>query len=95
MKHCEVERLDATRIWWVPAVRAPMRDWPGMPGCRAGARFLIEEYSCRPARDDYPVFESRADCLRWIMAHRMTLVHTAPGADVAPVRLAHWLLGLA
>lgn len=94
MNHAEAERLDARRTWWVPAVRAPRRDWPGMPGCRSGARFLIDEDNCRPARSHYPVFESRGACLQWIMAHRAELVRTAPGVPVTPVSLQRWLLGL-
>jgi len=74
---------------------APVRDWPGAPGCRRGARFLIDETSLRPARDNYPLFESRGECLRWIMTHRIELVRTAPDTEVAPVDLARWLLGLA
>jgi len=86
--------LDPTRPHWVPAVVAPARNWPGMPGCRRGARFLIGE-NLRPAREGYPTFESRAECLRWIMAHRAELTRTAPGTPVVPVELARWLLGLA
>ncbi len=95
MQAADVDLLDGARIYWVPAVRAPMRDWTGAPGCRRGARFLIDEASLRPARDNYPLFESRGECLRWIMAHRTELVRTAPDAEVAPVDLARWLLGLA
>lgn len=94
MRHVDVEALDWTRNYWVPSVAAPARDWAGSPGCRLGARFLIEEETCRPARDGYPLFESRGECLQWIMAHRMQLAHTAPSADVVPVDLARWLLGL-
>ena len=94
MNRADVETLDATKTWWVPSVTAPARDWPGAPGCRRGARFLIDEGSFRPARDNYPLFESRAACLEWIMAHRAELTRTAPGAAVAPVDLARWLLGL-
>lgn len=90
----DVETLDGARTWWVPAVVAPARDWAGAPGCRRGARFLIDEHSRRPARDNYPLFESRGDCLRWILANRPQLVRTAPGANVQPVSLARWLLGL-
>jgi len=110
MRRADVDRLDASRTWWVPAVRAPHRDWPGAPGCRRGARFLIDEGSLRPARDNggappspgrrdggptIPCFESRAGCLEWIMAHRAELTRTAPEAAVAPADLAKWLLGLA
>ncbi len=95
MRHANVEALDATVRWWVPAVVAPRRDWPGAPGCRRGARFLIDEDECRPARDNYACFASRAACLEWIMTHRAELNRTAPDATVAPADLARWLLGLA
>lgn len=95
MHHADVETLDATVTWWVPAVTAPSRDWAGAPGCRRGARFLIDERNCRPARDNYPCFPTRTACLEWIMAHRAFLVRTAPDAPVVPVSLARWLLGLA
>ena len=95
MHHAEVDLLDSSKTYWVPAVRAPQRNWAGSPGCRRGARFLIEEETCRPSRDNYPVFESRGECLQWILAHRVHLVRTAPGAAVAPASLAHWMLGLA
>jgi hypothetical protein len=65
-----------------------------MPGCRRGARFLISARDLRPARADYPAFDTRAECLRWIMEHRADLVHNAPGAPVKPVELAQWMLGL-
>ena len=95
MRHSDVETLDASRIWWVPSVRAPARDWAGAPGCRRGARFLIDAHSRRPARENYPCFDNRGSCLEWIMAHRAELARTAPDAAVAPVDLAKWLLGLA
>ena len=95
MHHKLVETLDASKTWWVPSVCAPARDWPGAPGCRRGARFLIDEASFRPARDNYACFPSRGSCLEWIMAHRAELTRTAPDAAVAPVSLAKWLLGLA
>ena len=95
MRRADVEALDSSRTWWVPAVTAPTRDWDGAPGCRRGARFLIDEESFLPARDNYPCFDSRAGCLEWIMAHSAELTRTAPGAPVAPAELARWLLGLA
>ena len=95
MRTADVDQLDSARTWWVPAVRAPVRDWPGAPGCRMGARFLIDEQSYRPGRDNFPTFGSRGECLEWIMAHRVDLRRTAPDAPVQPVSLAHWLLGLA
>jgi hypothetical protein len=95
LNHAEVETLDSSKTWWVPSVTAPARDWPGAPGCRRGARFLIDGASFHPARDNYPCFDSRGSCLEWIMAHRAELARTAPGAAVAPADLARWLLGLA
>jgi hypothetical protein len=95
MHHSEVDALDASKTWWVPSVRAPARDWLGAPGCRRGARFLIDEASFRPSRDNYPCFASRGSCLEWIMAHRAEIARTAPDTEVAPVSLAKWLLGLA
>ncbi|MGZ8281715.1 MAG: hypothetical protein ACXWUN_02040 [Allosphingosinicella sp.] len=86
--------LNPTRPHWVPSVVAPERDWSGMPGCRRGARFLIDRNNCRPARAGFPVFESRAECLRWIMAHRTELARNAPRAAIVPVDLARWMLGL-
>lgn len=90
-----MEELDPTRPHWVPAVVAPTRDWRGMPGCRRGSRFLISERELRPAFSDFPAFDSRAECLRWIMAHRAELARNAPDTPVAPVDLARWMLGLA
>jgi hypothetical protein len=55
MLAADIDTLDAALTWWVPAVRAPRRDWAGAPGCRRGARFLIDEQSCRPARDHFSV----------------------------------------
>lgn len=94
MHRSDIDLLDARKTYWVPAVVAPARNWPGAPGCRRGARFLIDESSLRPARDNYPLFENRGTCLEWIMRHRRTLAETAPGTDVAAVDLARWLLGL-
>ena len=87
--------LDPTRQHWVPAVVSPQRDWAGKPGCRRGARFLIGEDEFKPASDHIPTFESRAECLRWIMLHRIELARNVPGAPVVPVDLARWMLGLA
>ena len=42
MHRSEIDSLDPTRPYWVPAVVAPHRDWAGAPGCRSGARFLID-----------------------------------------------------
>ena len=90
-----MKELDPTRPHWVPSVVAPRRDWDGKPGCRRGGRFLIDERELRPGSDHFPTFDSRADCLRWIMAHRIQLARNAPDAAVVPVELARWMLGLA
>lgn len=89
-----LEGLDSRRSYWAPAVIAPERDWSAMPGCRRGARSLVHEFSCRPSRDSFACFESRAECLQWIMAHRADLTRSLPGAQVRPVNLARWMLGL-
>lgn len=88
------QALDPARCWWVPAVRAPCRDWRGRPGCRKGARYLINATSFAAATDGYPVFASRAECLQWIMRHRNALAQGAPDARVEAVDLARWMLGL-
>lgn len=89
------DMLDPRHQHWSPAVVAPRRDWEGRPGCRRGARFLISARDYRPGFADYPAFDTRAECLRWIMAHRAELQRGAPGAPVVPVDLARWMLGLA
>jgi len=86
--------LEPGRSYWVPAVVAPCRDWPGKPGCRKGARFLISASSFGPGSSDYPLFERRSDCLQWIMRHRLELARHAPDAQIAAVDLARWMLGL-
>ena len=48
----------------------------------------------RPTREHYPLFGSRGDCLQWIMVHRTVLTRILPGAQVRPVNLARWMLGL-
>ena len=90
----DLDGLDPSRVYWVPAVSAPQRDWPGVPGCRRGARFLIDADTCCPSRGNYPLFDTRGHCLEWIMSHRAELTRTAPGGRVAPVDLASWMLGL-
>ncbi|MEA3041265.1 MAG: hypothetical protein QOC65_754 [Sphingomonadales bacterium] len=95
MHRCDVDQLDPTRTYWVPAVVSPRRDWEGAPGCRRGARFMVDTKTLRPTRDEFNSFDSRAQCLRWIMAHRAELARNAPGASVVPVDLAQWIVGLA
>jgi len=94
MNRAEVETLDATRIWWVPSVTAPARDWAGAPGCRRGARFLIDPDTLRASRDAFGPFDSELGCLHWIMRHRADLNRMLPGARIRAVPLARWLLGL-
>ena len=73
------EELDPALCWWVPAVTAPCRDWPGHPGCRKGARYLVSAATYRAAHQDYPVFSSRADCLQWIM--KLGVILHPPGGQ--------------
>ena len=94
MQRCEVDGLDPTRSYWVPAVVAPQRDWAGAPGCRRGARFLIDGRTFRPSRGDFEAFDSRQSCLRWIMRNRTRLNRTLAGVTVRVVPLDRWLLGL-
>ena len=96
MQRSDLDRLDPGRVHWVPAVVAPHRDGAGAPGCRRGARFVVDLETLRPARGGGSgTFESRAECLRWIMVHRAELARTAPDAAVVPVDLAQWMLGMA
>ncbi|RST30852.1 hypothetical protein HMF7854_08370 [Sphingomonas ginkgonis] len=89
-----VDRLDPTHVYWVAAVTAPCRDWSGAPGCRKGARYLVDPDDGSTSRQARLVFDSRAGCLEWMMAHRSELVRDLPGASVVPVNYARWLLGL-
>jgi hypothetical protein len=89
----DLASLHPGRCYWVPAVSAPVRNWAGAPGCRRGARFLLDQAG-HPARRGFPAFESRAECLRWIMAHRLDISDHAPDAPVTAARLDAWMLGL-
>jgi hypothetical protein len=91
---CGLNGLDPARTWWVAAVVAPARDWAGAPGCRKGARFVVSRQTLRPGHDAFTAFDSRGECLRWILAHRAELERKAPGAAVVPADLARWMLGL-
>lgn len=95
MLRSEVDRLDPRLGHWAVAVESPMRDWSAAPGCRAHARFLVDGDRLAPSTSSFERFDSRADCLQWIMAHRRELNASMPGATVRPVKLASWLLGLA
>ena len=94
MRRCEVDRLDPARTYWVPAVVSPVRNWPGSPGCRKGARFLVDRRTLRPSRDEFETFDSEFACLGWILSHRSQLSRRLYGADVRAVPLDRWLLGL-
>jgi hypothetical protein len=94
MHRSEVDALDPHRPHWVAAVEAPRRDWVAARGCRPHARFLVDEETLAPSRQSFARFDSRADCLVWIMAHRRELSAHMPGAKIHPVPLASWLLGL-
>lgn len=94
MRRCEVDGLDSRRRYWVPAVVAPQRDWPGAPGCRRGARFLVDPLTLHATRDEFEPFDSQSSCLEWIMRNRIELNRTLPGARVRAVALNRWLLGL-
>lgn len=94
MRRCDVDSLDRSRGHWVPAVVSPCRDWAGAPGCRKGARFMVDCETLRASRDAFAPFDSRLACLDWIIAHRFDLNRQLPGATVRAVALDRWLLGL-
>lgn len=94
MRRSDVEGLDPGRTYWVPALVSPDRDWAGAPGCRKGARFMVDPRTLRPSRDEFEAFDSRLGCLSWILRHRDRLNRTLPGARVIAVPLDRWLLGL-
>ena len=94
MRRREVDRLDPARTYWVPAVVAPRRDWAGAPGCRRGARFLIDRNTLRPSRDEFETFDSELACLGWILRHRTQLNRILAGVRIRAVPLDRWLLGL-
>jgi hypothetical protein len=94
MHRHEVDRLDSTRTYWVPAVVSPSRNWPGAPGCTRGARFMVHSETLRASRDQFDTFDSELSCLQWIMRNRLQLNQSLPGASIRAVRLDQWLLGL-
>jgi hypothetical protein len=94
MHRCDLEGLDSTRTYWVPAVVSPHRDWAGAPGCRRGARFMVDGRTFRPSRDAFETFDSELSCLSWIMRHRSALNRTMAGVRIRAVPLDRWLLGL-
>ena len=94
MRLCDVDHLDPTRAYWIPAVVSPMRDWGHMPGAHRGSRFIVNSRTFEPSRDEFDTFDSELSCLEWIMRHRPQLNRNFPGAEVKAVRLDLWLLGL-
>ncbi|HEX8469332.1 MAG TPA: hypothetical protein VF620_16170 [Allosphingosinicella sp.] len=94
MQRSEIEGLESGRTYWVPAVVSPMRNWSGAPGCRKGARFLVDGRTFRPTRDEFETFDSEFACLGWIMRHRSRLNRTLCGVTISAVPLDRWLLGL-
>ncbi|WP_265563851.1 hypothetical protein [Sphingomicrobium arenosum] len=94
MHRSEIDSLHAGQAHWVPCVRAPRRDWEAMPGCHKEARYLVDRRTMRPSRERFPTFDSRAECLSWIMRHRSELNASMPDAPIRAVRLDMWLLGL-
>ena len=94
MRLRDVDRLDSTRTYWVPTVVSPERDWPGVPGCRRGARFMVDSRTLRASREEFEAFDSQLSCLNWIMKNRARLNLTLPGARIRAVPLDRWLLGL-
>jgi hypothetical protein len=94
MRRCEIDGLNPSRTYWVPAVVAPRRNWPGAPGCRRGARFLVDGRTFRPSREEFEPFDSEFACLGWIMRHRARLNVTLCGVRIKAVPLDRWLLGL-
>lgn len=94
MNRRDVDGLDPTRTYWVPAVVSPKRDWAAAPGCRRGARFMVDGRTFRPSREEFETFDSELSCLSWIMRHRARLNRALPGARIRAVPLDLWLLGL-
>ncbi|TPG61170.1 hypothetical protein EAH89_01000 [Roseomonas nepalensis] len=94
MRRRDVDGLDPSRAYWVPAVVSPERNWAGAPGCRRGARYMVNSLTLRPSRDEFVPFDSEFSCLRWIMQNRADLNRTLPGARIRAVPLDRWLLGL-
>ena len=90
----DVERLDPTRTYWVPAVVSPHRNWAAVPGCRKGARYMVDRETLRATRNEFGTFDSELSCLHWILQNRARLNRMLPGAAVRAVKLDRWLLGL-
>jgi hypothetical protein len=94
MHRRDVDLLDPARSYWVPAVVSPERNWPGAPGCRKGARYLVNCLTLQVSRDEFEAFDSELSCLRWIMLNRAQLNRHLPGARIRAVPLDRWMLGM-
>lgn len=94
MHRRDVDQLDPNQPYWVPAVVSPQRNWVGAPGCRKGARYIVNCLTLRASRDEFEPFDSELSCLRWIMHNRMHLNRLLPGARIRAVPLNRWMLGL-
>ena len=94
MRRCNVDRLAANQIYWIPVVVSPERDWAGAPGCRRGGRYIVNRETLRASRDEFETFDSKLTCLNWIMENRAQLSRALPGATIRVVRLDRWLLGM-
>lgn len=94
MRRSEVDALAGAPSPWIPALAAPVRDWSAAPGCRLGARYMIDAARLALSRDAFEPFANRLRCEHWIATHARELAARFPGAQVRPVRLDRWLLGL-
>ncbi len=94
MHRAHIGQLDPRRTYWVAAVVSPERNWAGAPGCRKGARFLVNGRTLQASRDEFEPFDSKASCLQWILRHRPQLNCALPSAPIRAVPLDRWLLGL-
>lgn len=94
MRRSEVDALAGGSSPWIPALAAPVRDWSAAPGCRLGARYMVDAARLQLSRDAFQPFADRLRCEHWIVTHAADLRRRFPGAEVRPVRLDRWLLGL-
>jgi hypothetical protein len=94
MRRNEVDGLDSSRTYWVAAIVSPRRDWSAAPGCRRGARFLVDDQNFHASRERFATFDSAFSCQGWLAHNRAQLSRALPGAPIRCVKLDRWLLGL-
>jgi hypothetical protein len=94
MRRRDVDQLESGRTYWVPVVVSPERNWAGAPGCRRGARYMVNCLTLRASRDEFVPFDNEFSCQRWILQNRAHLNLNLPGAKIRAVLLDRWLLGL-